>query len=188
MANDADTPPSSASITGYYYLMRDQPDFWVGIASLDRGALRLEARYNYEASDSTSLFAGWRFAGRHGELAWEVTPLLGGLFGQVRGVVPALEASLAYGVVDLYVEAEYVRDLDRSADSYFYLWSEIGWSPLEGLRVGLAGQRTRTIDSGRDVQLGVFAQVTTGPATWSFYAFNPDGSRRYVILSLGATF
>jgi len=51
--------------TGYYYAMRDQPDFGVGVATLDHGALHFEARYNDEAPKSTSIFAGWKFHGRN---------------------------------------------------------------------------------------------------------------------------
>ncbi len=183
----AAAPPTSVSATGYWYAMRDQPDFGVGVAALNRGPLHLEARYNYEARDSGSLFVGWKFAGGD-DLTFELTPIIGGLFGAARGVVPGFEASVAYKEVDFYIEAEYVRDLDDSSASYTYAWSELGWRPLPWLRVGLAGQRTRTIDSDRDIQRGVFGQVTVGKATLGVYAFNPDAGSRYAIVSLGLQF
>jgi len=183
----ATAPETSLSATGYWYAMRDQPDFGVGVAALNRGPLHLEARYNYEARDSGSLFVGWKFAAGD-EVTFEVTPMIGGLFGAARGVVPGFEASVAYREVDFYIEAEYVRDLDDSSASYYYAWSELGWRPLPWLRVGLAGQRTRTIDNGRDLQRGVFGQVTVGKATLGAYAFNPDAGSRYAIVALGVQF
>jgi hypothetical protein len=54
--------------------------------------------------------------------------------------VPGLEASVAWGRFDFYVEAEYVRDSSERTDSYFYAWSELGFRPVEWLRVGLSGQ------------------------------------------------
>lgn len=183
---DADSRWSGA-VTGFYYAMRDQPDFGVGVASLDRGSLHLEARYNYEARNATSVFAGWKFAGGD-TVNVEVTPIVGGLFGAARGVVPGLEASVSWRTLDIYVEAEYVRDLDDSSASYFYSWTELGWRPVEWLRVGLARQRTRTVDTGRDFQRGVFGQIQIGPATVAVYAFNPDSGSRYVIASLGLRF
>jgi hypothetical protein len=179
--------PTSVAATGYWYAMRDQPDFGVGVAALNRGPLHLEARYNYEARDSGSLFVGWKFAGGE-DLTFEVTPIIGGLFGAARGVVPGFEASVAYKEVDLYIEAEYVRDLDDSSASYTYAWSELGWRPLPWLRLGLAGQRTRMIDTGLDFQRGVFGQVSVGKATLGIYAFNPDAGSRYAIVSLGVQF
>ena len=170
---DADTRWSGA-VTGLYYAMRDQPDFGVGVASLDRGSLHLEARYNYEARNATSIFAGWKFAGGD-TVKFEVTPIVGGLFGAARAV-------------DIYVEAEYVRDLNHSSESYVYSWTELGWRPVEWLRVGFVGQRTRTVDTGRDIQRGVFGQIPIGPATVTVYFFNPDIGSRYVIASLGVRF
>jgi hypothetical protein len=187
-ANAAENEPAiTGSITGYYYAMRDQSDFGVGVASLNRDALHLEARYNYEARRSASIFAGWNFAGGE-NVTFQITPLVGALFGETHGVVPGVEASVAYRDVDAYVEAEYVYDLGHHDDSYFYAWSEIGWKPAQGLRVGLAGQRTRVVDTGRDLQRGAFIQFIVDKATLSVYGFNPDSGSRYVIVSFGLQF
>jgi hypothetical protein len=183
---DAD-PETTFAATGFYYAMRDQPDFGVGVASLNRGPLHLEARYNYEARDAGSTFVGWKFAGGD-TVTFEVTPIVGALFGSARGVVPGVEASVGYGTLDAYVEAEYVHDTADGSASYYYAWSELGWKPAPWLRVGLAGQRTREIDNGRDFQRGAFAQLIAGKATLGIYAFNPDAGSRYVIVSLGAQF
>ncbi len=117
-----------------------------------------------------------------------MTPIVGGLFGAARGVVPGVEASIAWRTLDAYVEAEYVHDLEQGSGSYYYAWSELGWKPVEWLRVGLVGQRTRTVDNGRDLQRGVFGQLTIGKATLGVYGFNPDSGSRYVIFALGAQF
>lgn len=180
-------PAISGSVTGYYYAMRDQSDFGVGVASLNRDTLHVEARYNYEAMHSASIFAGWNFSA--GEtLTFAVTPLIGVLFGDVRGVIPGLEASVAYGDVDGYIEAEYVHDLRNRSDSYFYAWSEVGWKPAHWLRIGLVGQRSQDVNNGRDFQRGAFVQLMFGKVTLGFYGFNPDSGSRYGIFSLGAQF
>jgi len=186
-AAEPDARAISTSVTGMFYAMRDQADFGVGIATLDRGPLHLEARYQYEAKDSASVFVGWTFSGGE-RLTYSVRPILGVLAGRTQGVIPGVEASLAYGPVDFYVEAEYVRFRHESDDSYSYAWSELGYTPWEWLRVGIVGQRTRTVDSERDIQRGLFGQFILGPATVGIYAFNPDASSRYWILSLGAKF
>jgi hypothetical protein len=188
LAADEEATKTTGAVTGYHYAMRGEADFGVGVASLNHGSLRLEARYNYEARHSTSIFAGWKFAGGGGDVTYEVTPIVGGLFGDASGVIPGLEASVAWRNFDVYVEAEYVRDLDVKGDSYFYMWSELGWRPVEWLRLGLVGQRTRVVDTDRDIQRGVFAQATLGAATVGIYAFNPEATSRYVIISLGLAF
>ena len=174
-SGEAAAPETTFAATGYYYAMRDQPDFGVGVVSLNRGSFRLEARYNYEARDAASAFVGWRFAGGD-TVTFEVTPIVGALFGSARGSL------------DAYIEAEYVRDLEQSSASYFYAWSEVGWTPAEWLRIGLVGQRTRIVNNGRDLQRGAFVQLKGGKATLAVYAFNPDSAERYVIISLGVQF
>ena len=194
-AGDAPSPSSSAnapgwafSATGMYYALRDQGDFLLTIATAERGPLHLEARYNYEALDTGSLFAGWKFSGGD-KLSYELTPILGAVFGATQGIAPGFEASLAYGIVDFYIEAEYLQDFENHGDSFAYAWSELGFSPLECLRFGLVGQRTRVYSSDRDIQRGGFAQITAGKVTFGLYVFNPDDSaNRVSILSLGAQF
>ncbi len=159
----------------------------MAVGSVNYGALHLEARYNYEARASSSAFVGWTFAGGT-ELTWEVTPIIGTLFGRARGLVPGVEASAGYGAFDLYVEAEYVFDRQQASDDYLYAWSELGWRPLQWLRVGIVGQRTRVVDNDRDLQRGVLLQVFAGRATISAYAFNPDNSNRYATLAVGFEF
>jgi hypothetical protein len=180
-------PKISGNVSGFYYAMRDQPDFGVGVASINRGPLRFEARYNYEARHATSAFVGWKFAGGDA-VTYEITPIAGGLFGAAHAVIPGAEISVAYRSVDAYIEAEYVRDLHNQADSYFYTWNELGWRPVEWLRIGLVGQRTRTVQGDRDLQRGVFAQLNLRNFVLGVFAFNPDAASRYTIVSVGTSF
>jgi len=175
-------------LTASYYSFRNQDDFTLAVARADRGALHIEARYNYEAIDSGSLFAGWKFSGGK-KLTWEVTPILGGVFGSMEGIAPGFEAAAAYGIADFYIEAEYVRDLEVKEDSFYYSWSELGFTPWEWLRFGLVGQRTKVYKSERDIQRGLFAQVIYRKATLGVYVFNPDdGDTRFTVFSLGVVF
>jgi hypothetical protein len=182
-------PGWAYSATGMYYSLPEQDDFLLAIATAERGPLHLEARHNYEALDSSSMFAGWKFSG--GEtLTYELTPIIGAVFGARQGIAPGFEASVAYGITDFYTEAEYMYDTGVREDSYTYAWSELGFSPLEWLRFGLVGQRTRVYKSDRDIQQGAFAQlIARGKVTLGFYVFNPDSSAdRFAIISLAAKF
>jgi hypothetical protein len=121
-------------------------------------------------------------------VSFEFTPIVGALFGAARGVVPGFEASVAWRSLDAYVEAEYVDDRAHPGTGYYYAWTELGWTPVEWLRLGLVGQRTTTVDTGREFQRGAFAQVTVKGFRLGVYAFNPESSSRYFIVSAGATF
>ncbi len=183
-----DAPVWSYSATGMYYSFRDQDDFTLAVATAEHGPLHLEARYNYEAIDSGSLFVGWKFSGGK-TVTYELTPIIGAVFGQKEGIAPGFEAAVAYGVADFYIEAEYVRDLEVQEDSFTYAWSELGFTPWEWLRFGLVGQRTMVYQSDRDIQRGAFAQLMYKKVTAGVYVFNPDDSdNRFTVFSLGAKF
>jgi len=187
-SSTADATGWKYDITASYYSFRNQDDFTLAVARADRGALHLEARYNYEAIDSGSLFAGWKFSGGE-KLTWELTPILGAVFGQKEGIAPGFEAAVAYGVADFYIETEYVHDLEVREDSFTYAWSELGFTPWEWLRFGLVGQRTMVYQSDRDIQRGGFAQFMYKKVTAGVYVFNPDDSdNRFTVFSLGAKF
>jgi len=186
-ASPAEEPSWEFALTAYPTLVRDGENYLSAIAVADRGPLHLEARYNYESIGARSAFVGWTFSGGEG-ITWELTPLLGGAWGATQAFVPALEASVAWGRLDIYVEAEYVRDSRERTDSYFYAWSELGFRPVEWLRVGVAGQRTRAYGGERDLQRGPFAQVTWGPVTFGGYWFNPGSREQVFVGSIGATF
>jgi len=186
-ATAAAEPRWEFTLTAYPTVVRGGDNYTSAIAAADRGALHLEARYNYESVGARSAFVGWTFAG--GEtVTWELTPLLGGAWGTTRAFVPGFEASLAWGRVDFYVEAEYVRDSTDRDDSYLYAWSELAYAPVEWLRVGIAGQRTRAHGGERDIQRGPFAQVTLGPFMLGGYWFNPWSDEQVIVGSIGVSF
>jgi hypothetical protein len=185
--SDAAEPTWEFALTAYPTMVRGGENYTSAIASADRGALHLEARYNYESVGARSAFVGWNFSG--GEtVTWELTPLVGGAWGTTRAFVPGFEASLGWKQLDFYVEAEYVRDRGEDGDSYLYAWTEVGYTPVEWLRVGIAGQRTRAYGGDRDIQRGPFAQLTVGPVTVGGYWFNPGSDEQVFVGSVGVAF
>ena len=186
-ASPAAKPSWEFALTAYPTVVRGGENYTSAIAVADRGPLHLEARYNYESVGARSAFVGWTFSGGEA-ITWELTPLVGGAWGTTRAFVPGFEASVAWKQLDFYVEAEYVRDSHERSDSYFYAWSELGFRPVEWLRIGVAGQRTRAYGGERDIQRGPFAQVTWDRVTIGGYWFNPGSSNQIFVGSIGATF
>ncbi len=73
----------SFSASAYTYFVPDDRDYVQPTLTADRGWLHLEARYNYEALDTSSLWIGYNYnVGDKVEL--ELTPMLGGVFGDHR--------------------------------------------------------------------------------------------------------
>jgi hypothetical protein len=175
------------ALTAYPTDVRGGERYTSAIATADRGPVHFEARYNYESIGARSAFVGWSFSGGE-DFTWEVRPLLGGAWGTTQAFVPGLEASVAWQQLDFYIEAEYVLDNRAHSDSYTYAWSELGFRPVEWLRVGVAGQRTRLYGGEREIQRGPFVQLTWSKLTIGGYWFNPGSSDQVFIGSIGVIF
>jgi len=179
-----DKAETSLSVSLSYYAMRTEADFLTPVIALDHGPLHLEARYNYEAIDTGSIFAGYTFSGGD-TVSFSITPILGAVYGDNAGVAPGLEASVSWKDFDFYTESEYYIDHHDHHRNYLTSWNEVGWRPLPPLRVALVTQRTRTVDEGRDVQRGALLQWTLKRgATLGINFFNPASDRRFTIASL----
>ncbi|HSU54931.1 MAG TPA: hypothetical protein VLT36_12810, partial [Candidatus Dormibacteraeota bacterium] len=92
-----------ASINGY--IVPDSRDYVQPTITADRDWLHVEARYNYEALDTGSAWLGYNFSGGSNWL-WELTPMVGGVFGHTAGVGPGYKGSLSWWKLELYSEGE----------------------------------------------------------------------------------
>ena len=184
---DADDKAWSFSASAYAYIVPDARDYVQPTVTADRDGLHLEARYNYEALDSGSAWVGYNFSGGK-KLAWEFTPMLGGVFGDTKGVAPGYKGSLGWWKVELYSEGEYVFDTDDSSESFFYNWSELTLSPVDWFRFGIVTQRTRAYESDRDIQRGALVGLSLKNVDLSAIVLNPDEDKPVFAFSLGVTF
>ena len=186
-AEEPDDTAWSFSASAYTYLVPDAGNYVQPTFTADRGWLHLEARYNYEALDSGSAWVGYNFSG--GEtLAWEFTPMLGGVFGDLTGIAPGYKGSLSWWKLELYSEGESVFDTADSSDSFLYNWSELTLAPVDSVRFGLVTQRTRAYESDRDIQRGLLVGVNYRRLDVSAYYFNPDDNKPTIVIAVGLTF
>ena len=175
----------SGSASGYF--LPDDEDFLLPIVYADRDALHLEARYNYEALDSGSVFAGWTFA--HGDrLRLEVTPMAGVVLGDLEGIAPGFELSLGNEAFELYMESEYVFDLEDGDSSFLYNWSELAYTPVDWFRVGLTTQRTRVYQTERDIQRALLLGCSVAGVSFTAHLFNLDDEDPFYVFAVAAEF
>ena len=189
----ATTPPAadekvwSFAASAYTYAVPDDPAYVQPTVTADYGWLHLEARYNSEAIDTGSAWVGYNFSGGD-KLAWEITPMLGGVFGDTTGVAPGYKGSLTWLKLEFYSEGEYVVDTGNSSDSFFYNWSELTLAPVEWFRFGLVTQRTRAYKTDRDLQRGALAGLAFKRVSLTGYALNFDDQKRTFVFAVGLTF
>lgn len=177
----------SFSASVYTYVVPDQDDYVQPTITADYGHWHFEGRYNYEAQDTGSLWVGYGFDGGD-ELKWQITPMLGGVFGDVTGIAPGYRGSLRWWKLMLYSEGEQVFSTDNSNENYFYNWSELTLAPVDWFRFGLVTQRTRAYDSDRDIQRGLLLGATFKRVEVTAYALNPDEGDPTWVVSVAAAF
>jgi hypothetical protein len=186
-AIENDAAKWSFSAYAYAYLVPDSRDYVQPTITADRDGLHLEARYNYENLETGSAWVGYNFGGGE-KLAWEFTPMLGGVFGNTTGIAPGYKGSLSWWKLELYSEGEYVFDTGDSSGNFFYNWSELTLAPVEWFRFGMVTQRTRAYKTDRDIQRGLLVGLSYRKVDFTTYVFNPDESRPIVVLAVGVNF
>lgn len=183
-------PPDASwsfSASAYVYIVPESREYVQPTFAADREWLHLEARYNYEDLETGSAWVGYNVGGGE-KLAWELTPMLGAVFGNTTGMAPGYKGSLSWWNLELYSEGEYVWDPADSSASYFYNWSELSFWAVDWFRIGMVTQRTRAYDSDREIQRGILAGVAYKRVDFTAYLFNPDDSEPILALALGVTF
>ena len=186
---DSAEPPPSWRFEGaaYLYFVPESPDYVQPTLRVDHRLLHLEARYSYEDLLTGSAWVGVN-AGGGAEVWWEITPMLGGAFGRTNGLALGYEGAVGFWKLELYSEGEYLFDFDPSADDFFFNWSEFTLSPFDWLRFGVMAERTRVFSSGRELERGLLAGVSWGPAFLTLHLLNPDDTRPVIIVAAGGTF
>jgi hypothetical protein len=175
------------SASAYTYIVPDSREYVQPTFSADHDWLHLEARYNYENLETASAWIGYNFSGGK-KLAWEFTPMLGGVFGNTTGIAPGYKGSLSWWKLELYSEGEFAIDTGDSSSSFFYTWSELTCSPTDWFRFGLVAQRTRLHQSDLDIQRGFLVGFSYKNVDFTTYIFNVGWTDPTVVLALGVEF
>ena len=187
----AATPPANKdpwafNLTVDGYIVPNEDGFVSPILTADRSWLHLETRYNYENLRTGSLWVGYNFsAGK--KLVFDITPMVGGVFGRTTGIAPGCEASLTYKKVELSVSNEYVFDTASKSGNFYYSWPQLTYSPLKWLQVGAVAQHTRAYQTNVDVQRGFLVGVSFKSMEFTTYIFDP-GEQTTAVLEVGYSF
>ena len=192
--DSAQSPPKQAeakkwslSASAYTYFVPDDQDYVQPAFKADRSRLHLEARYNYEARKTGSLWAGYNFSVGE-KLTFEFTPMLGAVFGDTNGVAPGFEMTLGWRKLELYSESEYVFVPEDHSENFAYTWSELTLAPVDWFRFGLVAQRTRAYQTDLDVQRGLLLGFSYKWADFGAYLFNPDRNQPTFVFSVAVNF
>jgi hypothetical protein len=158
-AQDSAVVSTAVAASVVTYLVPGEENYAQPTVTVDRKALHLQVRYNYEERDAASLWVGYSLAGE-GRLSWTFTPMFGGVFGTAAGVAPGYASSLSWRRFEVYSEGEYFANAAAPSDSFLYNWSEVSIRPIDALRMGMVTQRTRVLDDAGDLSRGPLVALT----------------------------
>jgi hypothetical protein len=187
LASSAAFSAWSFSLTADGYVVPHSEFFVSPIFTADRGWLHLEGRYNDEDRQTGSVWLGYNFSAGH-KLVFEVSPMLGAVFGNTTGVAPGYEVSLSYKRIVFSSSGEYVFDTKKQNGSFFYSWPQLTYSLLDWLHVGLAAQRTKAYHTSLDTQRGLLVGLSHKKLEFTSYIFNPGWSDPTVVVELRWSF
>lgn len=186
-SSEPSAKPWSFSGSAYTYLVPDSRTYVNPNFTADHGWLHLETRYNYEAFKAGSAWVGYNY--KHGDkLVLAVSPMVGGVFGDLAGIAPGWNLSLSYGRLELSSQNEYVFDLRDRSGNFFYTWSELSYSPLDWFRTGLVTQRTKAYQSDLDIQRGLLAGFSYKKVDFTTYVLNFGWTDPTVVFAFGVNF
>ena len=169
------------------YVARNTRDYVNPNLTADHGWLHLEARYNYEAFKTGSLWMGYNFSAGE-KLAFEITPMLGGVFGDITGIAPGYTISISYEPFEFFTQGEYFIDTETHAGNFFYNWSELSCSPANWFRFGLVLDRTKALGSNFDIRRGPLLGFKYKKFDLTTYWLNPGSSDATFVFAVTASF
>jgi hypothetical protein len=189
-AQETSTPPQNDwrfSAWAELFIIPGEQDFLNPTFYARHNKLHLEARYNYEDFQTTSLWAGRRFEfGK--DMKFVFVPMAGVVFGNTNGMAPGLEMEIIYKKFDFYSESERVFDFHTKDNNFFYQYGELAMRPVKAIRAGMVVQRTRVVDTERELQRGAFAEYYYKSFRAGVFAFGPFSEARYWIASVSIDF
>lgn len=174
---------SSGGFEQLYYMHPNEGASMVPMAHITRNNWYGEARYNYDETQTLSLYAGRTFA-RHGAFNWSATPVIGGLMGRMNGGSVGVNMDLGYEKIFFTTQSQYTFSMEQSSNRYFFSWSELGYQALPWLYGGMALQQLNVYQTPGRLEPGCMLGLSLKNFTVPVYVFNPSGGETYFVLGL----
>lgn len=141
-----------------------------------------EIRYNYEEQSTVSLFVGKKINAK-GQAGISITPMLGVSAGQFSGFSPAVNTEAEMGQLFLSAQTQMSISFSDRRKSFFFNWSEIGYSLFRGFNAGLAAQVT--ISGGETFfEPGLLVGAEWGKISIPVYFFRPFSKYGSVLIGI----
>jgi hypothetical protein len=175
-----------AGFEQYYYLQEEESMPIVPIIHIQSNKnWYAEARYNYEEQNSFSIYGGKSFTKTTEKFIYTLTPIAGGVIGQMNGGSVGLNTFVEYNNFFFSSQSQFTFSFKNQLQDFFYDWSELGYEPLRWFYFGCSIQHTFYRQSHQNlIEPGVVLGFTLGKWTLPIYGFNPFDNKRYFIIGI----
>jgi hypothetical protein len=172
-------------IEQYYYMTHIQVAAPVSVVNYNSPKnLYVEARHNYDAINTFSLYLGETFSGK-GKLEYSITPMMGVLVGKLKGGSIAVNALVERKTLFFSTQSQYTFSHKEREENYFFAWSELGYQPCSWLFFGLSTQHTyiHKVNSWES-EPGILLGFSIGKWSFPIYSFNTMSDTRYFVAGI----
>ncbi|HEY4197781.1 MAG TPA: hypothetical protein VGM63_19710 [Mucilaginibacter sp.] len=162
-----------------YYLGQNRPFCWVPVLGYSTpGNWYIEARGNYEAIHSASLYFGKSFK-KTALISYSINPIAGLVRGRFNGGSVGANFSLDYKKISFSSQSQYTFSIENRATNFTYGWSDLTYLLKKWVAAGVSIQQTRGVSEKGILVRGVYKNLSI-----PLYVFNPGASERYFVLGL----
>jgi hypothetical protein len=172
---------NQSNFTGeqYYYLGENKPFCWVPIVGYSTaGDWYVEARGNYEAVNSASLYFGKTFR-KSALISYSITPIAGLVMGSFNGGSVGANIALDYKKISFSSQSQYTFSIENQSGNFTYSWSDLTYQLKKWVSAGVSLQQTSGL-----FEKGILVRVIYKNFSIPLYVFNPATSERYFVLGL----
>jgi len=145
-----------------------------------------EARYNFEAANSVSLYAGKTFE-KQSKISYSLSTIGGIVMGDFKGGSIAVNADAGYKRISVSLQSQYTFSAEDRSLNYIYIWSDISLRFLHSVSAGFSLQQTNGCNTNVISEKGIFIKAEPGKWVFPLYIFNPLSNERYMVLGINYT-
>ncbi len=142
-----------------------------------------EGRYNYEAINTLSLYAGKTFE-KKDAFSYSGSPIVGVVLGQMNGGSAGINLEMDYKRFFFNTQSQFTFSVQQLRNNFFYSWSDLTYRFSESFSAGISLQQTKLYQINGAFERGFL--IKPGFKSWTFplYIFSPETNERYFVLGI----
>ena len=175
---------NKTGIENYNFLSSKEAYVWMPVVHhKGKKGVYTEMRYNYEEMETASVYLGKSFS-KERELSYDITPMLGMVFGNFNGGSLAINMDVEYKKTFVSMQMQYTASSDAKENNFLFNWTEMAYQPLEWFYTGVSMQQTKMYKTGFKSEYGVLIGFLVKKFTIPVYVFSPVNKNRNFIVGI----